>query len=63
MRKPAFRELSLNALISASPDIDVVYIYVNCFRCVGITQVLEDEIHLIFDGVDEMARPYTARQA
>ena len=25
-----------------------------------ITQVLEDDVHLIFDGVDEMARPYSA---
>jgi len=25
-----------------------------------ITQVLEDTIHLVFDGVDEMARPHTA---
>lgn len=25
-----------------------------------ITQVRDDEIHLLFDGVDEMARPYTA---
>jgi hypothetical protein len=24
-----------------------------------VAQVLEDEIHLVFDGVDEMARPYT----
>jgi hypothetical protein len=25
-----------------------------------VTQVRSDEIHLVFDGVDEMARPYTA---
>ena len=25
-----------------------------------ISMVLDDKIHLVFDGVDEMARPYTA---